>query len=363
MNELAIHPNVYQTGASKGLVNLLERMWVRELSHGVGTIFIVSGFANYNGGVRFYDTFRRHIDLGGAVVALFGGSTSQRLSSKQVVRELLSAGAEVHLINRKRLMHAKSYGFLSREDQMIVVTSGNFTGPGMSQNVEMSLLLDQSSTLSLGYSWTDVVSSILQQPWDIHRVTSVETSPAWLLLYDEQDARITLDETEEVTMIVRLGKADTARILATPGSTASRGTQYFWLSKDAFGFFPALTILNRRGYKTTYQQLIQMNFINLGIVREVRVTFEAENNLDFRLGTGPLKGTRLVAEGDWAAITRRGESKYELRLFDKDSAEGRLLSSYAVNLIGHKGKRYGYMPNAEFEGVVGLRSSGAAVRR
>ena len=103
--------------------------------------------------MRFFDTFRRHIDDGGRVVALFGGSTSQRLSSKQVVRELLNAGVEVHLINRKRLMHAKSYGVQSDDRQTLIVTSGNFTGPGMSQNVELSLLLDSDSTNALGFSW------------------------------------------------------------------------------------------------------------------------------------------------------------------------------------------------------------------
>ena len=92
MNELTLHPNVYSTGASSGLIALLEKMWVRETRPGDGTFYIVSGFANYNGGVRFFDTFRRHIDNGGRVVALLGGSTSQRLTSRQVVEELLNSG-------------------------------------------------------------------------------------------------------------------------------------------------------------------------------------------------------------------------------------------------------------------------------
>ena len=29
MNELALHPNVYATGHSKGLIQILERVWVR----------------------------------------------------------------------------------------------------------------------------------------------------------------------------------------------------------------------------------------------------------------------------------------------------------------------------------------------
>jgi hypothetical protein len=72
MNELTLHPNIYRTGASKGLIAILERLWVRDHSVGDGTLYIVSGFANYNGGVRFYDTFRSHIDKGGKVVAIFG---------------------------------------------------------------------------------------------------------------------------------------------------------------------------------------------------------------------------------------------------------------------------------------------------
>lgn len=94
MNELTLHPNVYATGHSKGLVNILERVWVREHTPGDGTMFIVSGFGNYNGGVRFFETFKQHRANGGEVVAVFAGSTSSRLTSKQVVKEMLECGAE-----------------------------------------------------------------------------------------------------------------------------------------------------------------------------------------------------------------------------------------------------------------------------
>ena len=47
--------------------------------------------------------------------------------------------------------------------------------------------------------------------------------------------------------------------------------------------------------------------------RNTRVTFEAEDNLDFRLGTGPLRYTRVAREGDLAAVTRVGEDEYEVR--------------------------------------------------
>jgi hypothetical protein len=354
MNELTLHPNIYNTGHSKGLISLLERLWVRDHEPGKGTFYIISGFANYNGGVRFYDTFRSHIDKGGKVVAIFGGSTSQRLTSRQVVKEMLGAGAEVHIINRKRIMHAKGYGAVDADGEMIVVTSGNFTGPGMSQNVEMALLLDQPTTKQLAFSWKDMIDSMLDQNWDYYRPKlNDDTAPVWQLLYDEEAAGIKLDETDEVTMILLLSHADTARIMAAPGTKAGLGSQYFWLSKDSFDFLPPLTLLNRRGYKTTYSCLIDLNFLDLHKKERVRVTFEAENNLDFRLGTGPLRHTKLAEKDDIAAITRLGEDQYELRLLRKGTPAYTAIAPYAITFIGHQGKKYGFGPNAEFFKTIG----------
>lgn len=182
MNELAVHPNVYATGRSKGLLAMLETLWLREQPAGDGTMYIVSGFANYNGGVRFYP-------------------------------------------------------------------------------------------------------------------------------------------------VLRLGHADTARINAAPGTKADKGTQYFWLSKDCYDFFPPLTILNRRGRKRTYSSEVSVYFNDLQQTSTVRVTFEAENNLDFRLGTGPLRRTGLAARDDWAALSRTGDSHYELRLYRQDSPVATALDS------------------------------------
>ena len=356
MNELTLHPNVYATGNSKGLVSMLERVWLREHTMGDGTLYVVSCFANYNGGVRFFPVFRQHVERGGRVVAIFGGSTRQNLTSRQVVGEMLGCGAEVHVINRKRLMHAKSYGSKTRDGEMLVVTSGNFTGPGMAQNVEMALLLNRPTTHDLGFSWDDMVSSMLKQDWDIHRPALNEMStPAWQLLYDEQASTVVLDETNEVTLILRLGHSDTARINAAPGTDASRGTQYFWLSKDCYDFFPALTILNSRGFKKTYSCEIRINFVDLNQEHTVGVTFEAENNLDFRLGTGPLRGTGLAERGDIAAISRVDESRYELRLYRQNTTFSRALALHAVNFIGNRGKKYGFISNQEFERVIGER--------
>jgi hypothetical protein len=197
---------------------------------------------------------------------------------------------------------------------------------------------------------------MMSQKWDLYRPTlKNDKAPAWQLLYDEEAADIKLDQTDEVTMILRLSHADTARVMAKPGTNAGKGSQYFWLSKDCFDFLPPLTILNRRGYKTTYACLIDLHFVDLGKTEKVRVTFEAENNLDFRLGTGPLRYTRLASKGDLAAITRVGESSYELRLYQKGTKLHKSLGPYAVTFIGHQGKKYGFVPNAEFFAVIGER--------
>ena len=100
-----------------------------------------------------------------------------------------------------------------------------------------------------------------------------------------------------------------------------------------------------------------MNFLDLGQEGEVRVTFEAENNLDFRLGTGPLRHTAMAVRGDIAAISRVAESRYELRLFRQKSKTARLLALYAVNFIGHQDKKYGFMSNQKFREILGGRIS------
>jgi hypothetical protein len=354
MNELTLHPNVYATGHSKGLVNILERVWVQNHTPGDGTLYVISGFGNYNGGVRFYETFRAHTVNGGNLVAVFAGSTSSRLTSKQVVQELLDCGAEVHIINRKRLLHAKCYGAKTTSGNSLVVTSGNFTGPGMSQNVEMSVMLDHATTVGMNFSWDEMLESMLDQKWAYYKPNLADqTAPAWQLLYDEQATDIVLDDTNEVTMLLKLSHSDTARINAVSGTNAGKGTQYFWLSKDCYDFFPPLTIRNARGQKATYSCEVTMNYLDINVVDEnCRVTFEAENNLDFRLGTGPLRHTGTAGAADLAAITRIGEQAYEMRLYRLGSPEYAALIPYAVNFIGHKGKQYGYIPNSEFRSLI-----------
>lgn len=356
MNELTVHPNVYATGQSQGLIALLEQVWLRGHTPGDGVLYVISAFANYNGGVRFFPMFRDHVQKGGKIVAIFAGSASQRVTSRQVVQQMLDCGADVHIVNRKRLMHVKSYGSATSVGQMLVVTSGNFTGPGMAQNVEMAVLLDRLSTQDMGFSWSGLIANLLAQRWAIHRPTLREMdAPVWNLLYDEEASTVVLADTDRVTLVLRLGHTDTVRINATPGSSESKGSQYFWLSKDCYDFFPPLTILNRRGSKRTYSCEVNVFFVALARRSVVRVTFEAENNLDFRLGTGPLRGTRLAQPGDFTTISRVRETDYELRIYSRHGETARRLEEYAQHFIGHRGKKYGFVPNEEFEKAVGIR--------
>ncbi len=92
------------------------------------------------------------------------------------MRELLSCGAEIHIVNLKRLMHVKSYGSKTSNGEMIVVTSGNFTGPGMAQNVEMAILLDHATTRSLRFSWDDMLDAMFAQRWDFYQPNLANTT-------------------------------------------------------------------------------------------------------------------------------------------------------------------------------------------
>ena len=356
MINFSLHPNVYSAGIHTGLRSMLEDVWVRTHEPGDGSLYIISGFANYNGGARFYRTFKEHTENGGKIVAFLGGSTAQRLSSKQVVEALLECGAEVNIINRKRLLHAKCYGSVTSNGQNLIVSSGNFTGPGMSQNVEASLMIKNDILSTSQFTWGGLISEMYAQSWLNYQPKLTQTNtPGWQLLYDETPGLIALDESEETTLIVILGHADTARIQADFGTKAALGTQYFWLSKDSFDFFPPLTIRNNRGYKGTLSTLIKLHYVDLGITEVCRVTFEAENNFDFRLGNGALRYTKLAKEGDLACISRVSDDQYELRIIKSESTEFNNLSPFAINFIGHRGKRYGYIDNSQFEKLANIK--------
>lgn len=349
--EFLLQPNVYSTGTCLNLLNLLDNMWLKEHVSGNGCLYIISGFSNYNGGVRFYPSFLDHTRKGGKIVAIIGGSASQRLSSLQVAEALLNCGVELYVVNRKRLVHAKCYGVSDDRGEELVVTSGNFTGPGMSQNAEAALRIDQTNVAAMGFSWKELLDKMFDQGWDIYKLDQTDIidkrNPGWTLLYDEVHDTIKLDDTQLVSMVVLLSHSDTARIQATPGTNAFLGTQYFWLSKASFDFFPALTEKNKRGIKNTYSCLINMNYIDLGITKPERVTFEADNNLDFRLGTAAYRGTKVADEKDLAIITRRSEYNYEIRIVSKADQNYTHLLSYATQYIGGQGKRFGYISNSD----------------
>lgn len=90
-----------------------------------------------------------------------------------------------------------------------------------------------------------------------------------------------------------------------------------------------------------------MKYVDLGITQEERVTFEADNNLDFRLGTGAFRYTKKAKENDLALITRLSEYDYELRIIPKESNTYSRLLAYATSFIGNYGKRFGYISNSE----------------
>ncbi|MFA5877545.1 MAG: restriction endonuclease [Candidatus Paceibacterota bacterium] len=356
MSNFILQPDVYRTGARHNLSGILEDAWINDIGPGDGTIYVLSGFGNYNGGVRFYSTFRRHIDAGGQVVAIFGGSTSQRLTSRQVIERLLDCGCTVHLVSRKRIFHSKCYGAQTQSGSSLVVTSGNFTGPGMTQNVESTVYLKPDITSQLQFQWDLLFQSIMAQRWDIYRpVLTNPGDPAWQLLYDERESGISVEEAQLMTMVLTLGHADTVRINASRGSVEGLGSQYFWLSKDCYDFFPPLTILNERGYKTTNSALINLHYVDLGLVmRDTRVTFEAGNNVDFRLGTGKYRYSQLAQPGDIAAISRISEHDYEVRIFRQDTPAFTALFPYATNFIGHRDKKIGFLANDRFEQETGI---------
>lgn len=347
--EFLLQPGVYSTGNSKNLLNMLDQMWIKDHTSGDGSLYIISGFANYNGGVRFYPSFLDHTRKGGRVFAIIGGSTTQRLSSIQVAEALLNCGVHLYVVNRKRLVHAKCYGVADSHGEELVVTSGNFTGPGMSQNAEAAIHIEHKATAQMGFSWNDLINGMFSQQWDVYPLKQADiqskTEPGWTLLYDEVNDVVKLDDSQLVSMVVLLSHSDTARIQAPAGSNAEKGTQYFWLSKASFDFFPALTEKNKRGIKNTYSCSINLNYINLGITQPARVTFEADNNLDFRLGTGAYRGTKAADKGDLAIITRKGEYDYEIRIIRRNDPSYVRLLSYATQYIGHQGKRFGYIDN------------------
>lgn len=350
--EFLLQPEICKTSSGPTLMSLLEKIWIKDLKSkrlmGKGTFYILSGFSNFNGGVRFYNCIEKHIADGGRCEVILGGSTSQNMSSQQVVKKLLEIGCKVGVVNRKAIFHAKCYGYQTDGYKTLIVSSGNFTSCGLTQNIEASLLLENED-FNMDFDWNHVMNQIRKQKIDYYEASLNEQNLVWKLLYDEFRGK-TIEDKQSLfqTLIMTLSHIDVARIQAEPKTNASKGTQYFWLSKDSFDFFPPLDLKNERGTKNAYQTLVSMKYVDLDVIDTVRVTFEADNNLDFRLGTSRLKNTRIADEGDMVAITRTGFDTYEMRIFKKDSYGYDRLISYATTYIGHKGKRYGYISNRKF---------------
>ena len=107
-----------------------------------------------------------------------------------------------------------------------------------------------------------------------------------------------------------------------------------------------MTILNERGYKTTNSCLINLHYADIGYTKyDSRVTFEAGNNVYFRLGTGKFRYTRLANQGDMAILSRLSEHTCTIKIIRQNTVEYKKLKPYATSFIGHQGKMIGYLTN------------------
>jgi len=359
MNEFVLQPGLYSTGGSQTLFDVLNAVWPKGGDPIAETYYLVSGFGSFNGGVSFFERLRAHVDAGGRVRAIFAGSRSTNVTSLQLVEALLDCGAEVHIVNRRYLMHSKLYGkTFTGGGQQLVVTSGNFTGPGIARNIESLVSLDEHLTAAVGFEWDLAFDSMLNADLDVFTLNDAQADdPRWTLLYDEskRSSRKPAPEDDEdvfESLIMTLSHSDTARIMAAPGTDAARGTQYFWLSKDSYAFFPPLTIRSARGHKATYSCLIDVTFTDLGVTSSQRVTYEAENNLDFRLGTASLRGTKIAQKDDMVVLSRRGEASYDLQIVKAGTPEYFALGVHATAFIGAQGKRYGFALNSVVDKIL-----------
>lgn len=353
-----LQPEVY--GSIDGIHDLgtvLERLWSNLPSD--STIYIASAFANQSGVLTIAKKIDRHTDAGGEVHCFLAGSPHQALASKQAVKELLRSGAHVYLLNRKRILHSKMYGVLDGASETLVVSSGNLTGPGLSLNVESTLVLDPELVETIGFSWTDWEASLLDA-FDWHRpdLANIDdpADPAWKLTFDETGGRpvhVPGEEDEE-------GRRDEILAFSLVHNDVSRiqdgdnvGTQYFFLSRYHSHYFPPLQDRTRDDAKTTFSTEVSVEFLDIGETKDdVSVTFEAYNNLDFRLLTTPLKGTGVAGEGDIAVLAREDDASYKLRTLRQGTQEYNRVLPYLINEIGNRGKRFGWVPRSEVAGVL-----------
>lgn len=350
--EFLLQPEVYATNTSYGeLGEVLDELW--KLAPQDSTLYAASGFVEQGGVLPFVRTLRGHIEHGGKVKCFFGGSPSQSMASRQAVVELLGLGADVRLLNRKKIFHSKMYGVGGDVKASLVVSSGNFTGPGIALNVESSIVLRGTAFAQSGFSWDEWERALSKFAWHIPRLSTVNdsTDPAWKLTFDETHGRADAGEDApgpEEVLAVTLSPIDVARVQ----SSTYKGTAYLWLSRYMTGYFPTMSVRTKPSAKTTFSADLELEFVDLGTTKTVRVTFEAYNNLDFRLGVGPLRGTGLAKAGDIALLRRVDDTHYRLKLLHQKSRLARRLDPYLIHHIGHKGKRYGMIPHRMVRKVV-----------
>lgn len=355
MLEFSFHPDVYSTSSNNSLLKMLESMWLKEHELGDGNFYIISGYSNYNGGLRFYTSFANHVAKGGTITAIISGSLTQRLSSVQVIEELLKCGVNVYIVNRKHLLHAKCYGVSNKSKEELIITSGNFTGPGMSLNGEAALRVDNNNLKSMSFLWSDLINNILKQNWDIYNLNiddlTAKSNPGWKFLYDESKPVSLQDESEQVSMVIVLNQSDTLKIQAFPGSNQGLGSQYFRLGNNAFDFFPALSEVNTE-HENSYYCNITINFMDIGIRKVCKVSCIQDTFLEFFLGTDILRFSKIADEQDLALITRTDLYNYELRIIKRNSLFYKSFLNHADNFNESSDKQYGYLSNYEVKRIL-----------
>lgn len=344
--EFVFQPDsAYATSTHKDLAHLIDESWAD--APRASTIYAASAFVDSNGVLPFVKRLREHVNDGGEVKCFFGGSASQSMLSRQAAEELLNNGAQLYVLNRKKIFHAKMYGF-SGGGQELIVTSGNWTGNGIGLNAESSLRMRGETLERSGFDWEEWEAALLDR-FDWYAMTEAALAdpddPGWRLTFDERRRRpadlIEEDEASDEVLAFSLSKNDVNRIQ----DPEYPGTAYFWLSRYNAGYFPPLEVRNRPDTRLrTFSTTINVDFLDVRIKKEVTVTFEAYNNLDFRLLVGPLRATGVAAEGDIVILDRIGERDYRLKIMAEGSRDAERLRPYLVNLIGNRGKRWGMVP-------------------
>ena len=69
-----------------------------------------------------------------------------------------------------------------------------------------------------------------------------------------------------------------------------------------------------------------------------------------------MRYSRAASEFDIAAITRRKNASYDMRIIKKTDDKYAELSKYLVSHIGHNGKKYGYIDNVLYDGIINTRT-------